>query len=332
MHVLLVIMKYDYGIKERGLSNGHYNWVLCLEKMGVNVTLFDYMGKIQKNGRDRMNEELLQLVIDQKPDLVLVSLFTDQFIPEIMDEIKKYTVTVYYAFDDMWRTEYTDFWAPHFTCVTTSYVKGVKNLRARGHKNGIYLSFGCNHYAYVKKMLPNKYDVSFIGLEHPHRRWLIDRIEKSGVKVHTWGAGWENGPIEFNSMINVINQSKINLNLQNETSWDLRYLLSTPRALKNTLRCKKTFAPVNFRIFEINSCGGFQLLPYMEGLEKRYDIGNELELFHSPEQLVERVHYYLEHEDEREIIAQRGYERTLKEHTMEQRFKDLFKAVGLEAN
>jgi spore maturation protein CgeB len=179
----------------------------------------------------------------------------------------------------------------------------------------------------VKKELPKKYDVTFVGGWHPHRAWLISWIEKSGVKVESWGHRWKNGPIVQEEMVDVINQSRINLNLQNETSWDLRYLLSSPRALQSTLKSKKQFAPVNLRTFEINSCGGFQLLPYMEGLEKRYDIGNELELFYTPEQLVERVHYYLEHADEREDISQRGYLRTLNDHTMWERFAELFRIV-----
>jgi spore maturation protein CgeB len=65
----------------------------------------------------------------------------------------------------------------------------------------------------------------------------------------------------------------------------------------------------------------------MEGLEKRYNIGNEVELFYTPGQLVERVHYYLKHEDEREEIAHRGYERTLRDHTMEKRLADLFDRI-----
>jgi spore maturation protein CgeB len=329
MRILLVMMLYDYGIKERGFNTEYYNLYLCLKKIGKEVILFDYMNRMQEAGREKMNEELLQIVLDKKPDLVLVSLYTDQFMPNIFDEIKKHTITAYYAYDDMWRSEYVDFWAPHFSYVITSYINGVQSLYSRGHSNGIYLSFGCNHYIFVKKNLPKKYDISFIGMKHPYREWLIHWIEKSGIRVHCWGTGWKNGFVSLEEMINIINQSRINLNSPNETSWDIRYLLSSPRAIRDTLQSKKHFAPVNLRVFEINCCGGFQLLPYMEGLEKRYDIGRELVIFQSPEQLVNRVHYYLEKESERERIAENGYLRTLRDHTMEHRFNELFKTLGL---
>jgi spore maturation protein CgeB len=330
MHVLVVIMQYGYGRKELGVNSEYYNLYLTLKEMVEEVRLFDYMTRLYEVGREQMNQELIETVLEFKPDLTLFSMYTDQFIPSVLDEIGRHTLTAYYAYDDMWRKEYVDKWAPHFTYVITSHIKGVQNLLARGHPNGIYLSLGVNHKVYAKKDLLPKYDVTFIGGWHPHRAWLISWIEKSGVKVETWGQKWKNGPIAQEGMVDVINQSRINLNLQNETCWDIRYLFSSPRAIRSTLKSKKHFAPVNLRTFEINSCGGFQLLPYMEGLEKRYEIGNEVELFYTPEQLVERVHYYLKHSDEREAIAKRGYERTLREHTMEKRFTDLFDAVGLQ--
>ncbi len=49
----------------------------------------------------------------------------------------------------------------------------------------------------------------------------------------------------------------------------------------------------------------------------------------SPEDLIEKTRYYLNHEEEREAIAKRGYARTRNDHTMEKRFTDLFNAIGL---
>ena len=327
MRILVVIMKFNYGQIELGINAEFYNLYQTLKEMYTEVQLFDYMTQLQEVGQEQMNQDLKNKVLEFNPDIALFSMYTDQFIPLVLDEIKRRTVTVYYAYDDMWRQGYIDTWASHFTYVITSHIKGVKNMCMRGHQNGIFLSLGVNHKIYTKKEIQKKFDVAFVGGWHPHRAWLISWIEKSGVNVEVWGKKWKNGPINQEQMVELFNQSRINLNLQNETSWDVRYLMSSPWAIRNTLKSKKHFAPVNLRTFEINSCGGFQLLPYMEGLEKRYDIGNEVELFYSPEQLVERVHYFLKHEDEREAIAQRGLLRTLNDHTMEKRFTELFQKI-----
>ena len=106
------------------------------------------------------------------------------------------------------------------------------------------------------------------------------------------------------------------------------------RVWKNTLRTavrpdNKTREMVKARHFEINACGGVQLSYYVEGLERHYQIGEEIALYESADAMLEKAFYYLKHEDEREAITQRGYERTLRDHTMEKRFADLFDAIGL---
>jgi len=52
-------------------------------------------------------------------------------------------------------------------------------------------------------------------------------------------------------------------------------------------------------------------------------------LYESIDDMVDKMHYYLKHEDEREVITQRSYERTQRDHSLEKRFADLFPAIGL---
>jgi len=139
-----------------------------------------------------------------------------------------------------------------------------------------------------------------------------------------------------------INQSRINLNLSNCISWDIRYLCSPYPPFRRTLRAwrqagyaarhtdLKTVEQVKGRHFEINACGGFQLSYYVEGLERMYSIGEEISLFESPEDLIEKTRYYLKHDEEREAMAKYGYLRTLSDHSMEKRFTNLFNLIGRE--
>ena len=161
------------------------------------------------------------------------------------------------------------------------------------------------------------------------------------MEVHAWGYGWPNGRLSFEAMVDVFNQSKINLNLSNNESWDFRYIFSLARPLKETLRvAKSTFRAtvkrdakvceqVKARHFEINACGGFQLSYYVEGLESHYQIGNEIAIYGSIDEIVEKVRYYLEYENEREDIAWNGYERAFHDHTMDKRFQHIFEQLGL---
>lgn len=329
--VIFVNNEYINGKEEFGRNTEYYNIYLSLKEIFSQVSLFDYFTEKERLGREKMNEELLQTVKKEKPDLVIILLCSDDFEADVLDQIKAQTTSIFYAYDDMWRTDFVARWAPHFTYMTTSYIKGGEYLKKIGIHNAVYLSLGCNHLAYPKTDTAKEYEVSFIGSYHPHRAWLVKWLRRAGIDVYACGWGWDGTKklVSHEEKVKIINASKINLNLNNEVCWDMRYMLSSPRAFINTFRSDKTYAPINVRIFEINSCGGFQVLPYMEGLEQRYKIGEELIVFDRPEQLVEQVKYYLKNDSERDAIALQGYERTLAEHTMERRFNEMLESLEL---
>jgi spore maturation protein CgeB len=83
------------------------------------------------------------------------------------------------------------------------------------------------------------------------------------------------------------------------------------------------------RNFEVPGCGGFLLTEQVEDLESYYEIGKEVVCFKDIDDLVEKIRYYLHHETERTLIAQAGYQRTLREHTYVHRFNEIFTELGL---
>jgi len=326
--ILLVTMMYDYGIKKRGFSYEYYNFYQCLKNLGENVQFFDFLTLFQERGKEQMNQELFEVVRREKPDLVFFTAYKDQFISDVLDTIKKHTTTLCYLYDDPWRMDYSKFWARHCTFVVTSDINGIQRFGETGYHNVIYSPFSCNHLLYTKQDLPKLYDVSFVGGFHPFRNWLLRKIRSAGIQVFVWGGGWNRGHIQIPRMIKIFNQSRINLNLSNCVSWDLRYLLSSPRAIKNTLTSAKAREMVKFRQFEINMCGAFQLSYYSEGLEHYYEIGKEIAVYLTVDDLIEKIHYYLKHDDVREEIAMRGYRRSLVDHTMEKRLRNLLREIG----
>jgi len=322
-------------------SYEYHNFQRPLEKLGHSVLPFDFIEVMHTHGRDEMNRKMLATVKEYLPDIVIFVPHTDQFIPEIVDEIGRLATTLGYFFDDMWRIEYSRFWARHFNFVTTSDVNGLRKFRDAGFTNLIYSPFACNTDVYCRREHLKIYDITFVGQYHPHREWYINYLKRAGIDVHVWGMGWPSSMINSEDMINIFNQSRINLNLSNCVSWDIRYLITPFRPIKSTLRAwrqavhairrtdMKTVEQVKGRHFEINACGGFQLSYYAEGLERMYSIGEEITLFVSPEDLIEKTQYYLKHEEERDAIARRGYERTLRDHAMEKRFQHIFRQLGL---
>jgi len=331
MKVIVVAMLYDYGIEERGYSYEYYNFYQPLKEMYGDVRMFDFMTLFKQEGKQSMNQELLHLVKESRPDLVMFSLYTDQFIPEMVDDLRRYTKTLCFFHDDGWRVEFSRFWARRFDWFTTTDSHRVQEYRYLGYDNAMHFPYACNPAIYKKLNLPKKYDVSFVGLANPYRKWFIRKLEKAGISVYAGGSGWPAGHLAQEEMIRVFNQSKINLNLSNSKSWDVRYLLSlisSPGALYVWLRSPKNIEQMKARPFEINGCGGFQLSHYADGLEHCYEIGQEIAVYLDVDDLVGKVKYYLTHDDEREAIASKGYRRTLAEHTYAQRFQSVFAGIG----
>jgi hypothetical protein len=84
----------------------------------------------------------------------------------------------------------------------------------------------------------------------------------------------------------------------------------------------------NLRLFEATGVGTMLITDWKEDLPAMFEPGREVIPYRSPEECAELVRYYLEHEDERQAIAQAGQARTLRDHTYYQRMQSLVEIVG----
>lgn len=119
--------------------------------------------------------------------------------------------------------------------------------------------------------------------------------------VHT------HAPIEsLFGMPKVFHLSKINLNM--------------------TIKPIKSGLPL--RIFDIMGCGGFLMTNYQAELTDFFEIGRDLEAYSSLEELIDKCAYYLQHEDERKLIALNGYEAVKQFHTYPHRIAEMIRIVS----
>lgn len=114
------------------------------------------------------------------------------------------------------------------------------------------------------------------------------------------------GPIDYyNHMPYIFSQSKINLNI--------------------TLRSIRSGIPL--RAMDIMGCGGFLLSNYQADFYDFFVPGEDLVLFESRDDLLDKCAYYLSHEKERRQIAANGLGRIQENHTYELRLKQMFDIV-----
>jgi glycosyltransferase involved in cell wall biosynthesis len=142
--------------------------------------------------------------------------------------------------------------------------------------------------------IEKKIDVGFCG-NVLNRGHVIDSLNKYGIKKDVFVIG--------DDMVKSINSYKIHLN--HNISDD-----------------------INYRTFETLGCKTFLLTNYTPGLEKLFEIGKELVIYESLEDLDHKVKYYLENEQERNKIAEAGYNRVKSDHTYFERSKKLIEIIN----
>ena len=81
------------------------------------------------------------------------------------------------------------------------------------------------------------------------------------------------------------------------------------------------------RALDIMGAGGFLLSNYQEELAEYYEDGKDMVLYESIGDALDKIDFYLKHDELRINIAKNGREKTLKEHTMQQCFSEIIKMV-----
>jgi len=358
MKILYVGMKYDYGDPKRGSSFEHNNFYGTLIRMPEHqVVYFPFDEEIISKGRDGMNKALREAVQTEKPDLVFFFLFTDEIKPETVRYITLHSgaITFNWFADDHWRFfNFSRHWAPLFHWISTTDSQAPERYRRQGIKNVIKTQWACNHFTYKpllttqgKLATDYRYDATFIGQPHSNRKKVVAKIQKAGINIQCWGHGWPNGRLSQEDMIKMFSQSKINLNLtksfgalslikpmakiflarRSDNSLHLNRpstWLANFRSLLNMGR-----EQIKGRNFEIPGAGGFLLTSPADNLEEYYIPGKEIAIFGDTRDLIDKIKYYLIHEEEREKIREAGYNRTLAEHTYVHRFNEIFRTMGL---
>lgn len=327
--ILAVHMKWDYCDPARGPSPEKAWFYDNLKKLAPASDVFYYDEFIKD--LPLLRRKLLEKAEAFAPDLIFFVPYTDQFDPDFLDALKARWPTCAWFGDDTWRfKDYSSKLAPHVTYPLTTDAFCVKKYRELGVEP-ISTQWAGHKFGPDKPPLVSsddfKYQISFVGSRNYSRDWFIWELGKRGVKVHCFGQGWPNGRLANEEVELVFNSSRINLNLSNSVSRDVRCVMRSAKNFLRYLRGRKTAEQIKARNFEIPLAGGFQLSNYVIGLEVYLDIGREVAVFTAPEDCAELIQYYLSNERLRYEISAAGYERAKREHTYLARIESVLSRI-----
>lgn len=348
--LLYIGLEYDYGDRNRGYSYERVHFLDTLKRMdGILVDSFPIDVLMRKSGRSSMNRQLLSKVDEFRPDLCFFVLFSDEIEQSTIRRITESSgsVTLNWFGDDHWRFKtFSRRYATCFSWVVTTDSEAGEKYKAIGCRNVINSQWGFNHFLYHRRDVSEDLDVTFVGQVHSKRRQIVEMLQREGIDVKCWGKGWKSGRLSQEEMITTYSRSKINLNFTESSvalGWkpiakiflnrraDDHVTVNSPRGMWNhfNVLLGNRRPQIKGRNFEIPGSGGFLLTSNADNLEEYFVPGKEIAVFTDTDDLIDKVRYYLRHEDERETIREAGYRRALREHTFEKRFRKIFETIGL---
>lgn len=260
-----------------------------------------------------LNNQLCEYAINFSPDLIWVEkVLTIQ--PNVYQKLRKSlpnTKIVFYSEDDIFmrhnRSVLLRKSLPIFDLVFTTKPRNVQELPQLGAKKVfcIYQAYDRNVHRPIDVTPAEQAkwggDVSFVGTFERDRAEQMLYVAEQGIVVHVWGPNWQAWKKEHANLrivrraiyneefVKVLCSSKINLNFLRKANRDLH----TSRSL------------------EIPACGAFMLTERTKEHQELFIEDKETAFFETVSELVEKIQYYLSHDEERSQIAQSGRIRCL---------------------
>ena len=84
---------------------------------------------------------------------------------------------------------------------------------------------------------------------------------------------------------------------------------------------------VNPRTVELASSKAFQLVDKRKLLPDMFKEGEEIITFSNRDELLEKIDYYLTHEDDRQKVIEKSYKRAMKDHTYTSRIREMLSYI-----
>ena len=300
---------------------------------------YNYMSKFVKDNYakgvlDRNYLEMVsQIVVEsirEKPIDILICLAQAPITPTALANLRKMgVVTVLWFVEDYLRFTYWKQMAPFYDFIFTIQTgECVDAIKKAGCQNVYYLPVACDEKIHVKQNL-SKEDIkrwgspiSFFGAGYHNRQQFFASMCELPFKI--WGTEWptckpfdrmvqEGGrrltPQEYTK---VFNATTININLHSSTECD---------------GVDPSGDFVNPRTVELASSKAFQLVDKRKLLPDMFKEGEEIITFSNRDELLEKIDYYLTHEDDRQKVIEKSYKRAMKDHTYTSRIREMLSYI-----
>lgn len=286
---------------------------------------------------DIQEEELEKVLEEFMPDLVFTAgwtnIHTSTKLKILHKLLKKYNVKhAYWATEDprwtqKWSLYYIETTQPDYVfTIDRASIPFYQELGYSAH----YLTWACNPDFHKPGQPQEQYTCDIAIVATAGVRWnsyrkdsvqiLLKPLIEHGYNVLIWGNRWDKLDSEivgFDVPSSVLKQ-KIPYVDTNDVYSSSKIVLGFQNNLQE----------LTSRTFEVLGAGGFLLTPCTPAIQEFFIPEKHLVCSQSPEETIELIDYYLNHEEERKEIALSGQMEVYNHHTYRHRAEEILRVVG----
>lgn len=245
-------------------------------------------------------------------------------LPETLEETRRYGLNFAYMNDDMFNPQNQTFTffqgITRMDCILTTKSYNVPEFRAVGASLAIYIPNAYDpkiHYPVNASPEERAYyegEVAFLGTFRPERADFLARLTGvlGDIRLNVWGGGW-NKMTRLDFILSWKRWNRLRKRVRFKELW----CAEMGKAIASNKICLGLLYHANrdlhtSRSFEIPACRGFMLAERTDEHRMYFEEDKEAVYFSSFEEMMEKIHYYLSHEEERRRIADAAYRRCLR--------------------
>ena len=212
-------------------------------------------------------------------------------------------------YEDSFQLEFYQYMLKHVECTVEQGVRAVWQMQG--------IEYDEQRFMHIVDEIQDVYN----GLLQIYKHRIIEAILNAGIQLHVFGDSWKNyhGGGAENLIIHpqvigeealqIWRQAKIGLNIMSRHT-----------------------AGMTERIANIMLCGACCLSDETTYLQEHFEENKDIVLYKADrlDELIQKIHYLLRHEEKRNMIALNGRQKAVKEHTWHKRAVQLLEMVEQE--
>ncbi len=295
----------------------HQAYHAPLREIFTKVVNFDPQEETYKYGKRIMNEKFIALLRKEKPDYIMLFLVWDEFYSETLMKIKQILPNVkvvqWNGDDDIKFDNYT---VPYSAIIDYQFISQLQFTNRYDKYNLPWFDMlGADTKKFRPLNLKKKYEVAFVGTPKGERLEYMRYLLQKKVNFILAGGGWADypefkerylGQLTDEDFVKLINETKINICFS-------KNYFSSPHVLERSL--------------QVNACKAFALTGYVDGYFPKFKEGADISTFKDKEELLEKINYYLKHEEKREKIAEKAYKKVTSLYSNQKMLRDAFETI-----